>query len=420
MDAERRLQITHRDGTLTVAGWPAPLDARQAGLGSRRPLPPHRPRASGRRHARLTARNNRTMNETEAIYQAAMAEHRAKRLDAAEPLYRQALARDPAFARAWHLLGVLLHQRGDSLTGLAYVEQAIRLEPQWAVLYSNLGSIYWATSRLAQAEQALRRAIDMAPELKTARLALGYVLAEQNRCDEAVGCFQQILAQDPADAQALAGLGHSYSELGLVHEAIAAYNRAYEAAEPAYRILAAIQLPLVYESAAEVEQWRRRLIEQIDSLLAAGVVQELNQRPATPLFSLAHQGLNDIEIQRRFTRLFRDSSASTATAGETPAPQGTQPERRTGETPILQSAFASDLFRAISIRIRSGSWLAGSSRGCRGSSLRSPCFRWASSMTRSRRKSRRPSIAMWCCREICHWRGRRCWSIRSMCWCTIR
>jgi len=252
------------------------------------------------------ARESQTMNDNEALYQTAMAEHRARRLQAAEPLYRQVVARDPAFARAWHLLGLLLYQQGDLPTGIQLVEHAISLEPQRAVFYSNLAVMYGSIGKLQQADAVLRRGIEATTEPLALWVALGQVLSEQNRCDEAVSCFQRVLAQKPANEAALSGLAHAHSELGLVRDAIHVYANACQiSTNPAFRILAATQLPLVYDSLADVEVWRNRLIGEIDSLIAAGITCDLTEQRAMPVFSLAHQGFNDVEIQRKLAQLYR-------------------------------------------------------------------------------------------------------------------
>src|SRR5438874_1203126 len=140
------------------------------------------------------------MSQIEALYQTAVAEHRAGRVAAAESLYRQILDQDRLFARAWHLLG---------------------------------------------------------------------------------------------------GMAYAYIELGLAEESLAAYRRASELSpDPIYRVLAASLLPLVYESADDVRVWRERLLREVDVLLKAGVTVDLTDRAATPLFSLAHQGMNGVDIPR--------------------------------------------------------------------------------------------------------------------------
>jgi predicted O-linked N-acetylglucosamine transferase (SPINDLY family) len=246
------------------------------------------------------------MTPLEAYYEQALAEHRAGRIDAAEAMYRQVLAQDQAFARAWHMLGVVLHQRGDSAAAIELIERAIALEPQWSAFYSNLGNIYWSVGRLADAERMLRHCLMIAPDAVAAMLTLGQILAGENHCDQALRLFQKALAIDPRNTTGWAGLGYAYSELGQTEDAIAAYQQAAAiSGDAAHRILAATQLPLVYKDAGDVLAWRQRLSNEVNSLVAAGVVQDLDAQAATPVFSLPHQGLVDLEIQRQIARLYR-------------------------------------------------------------------------------------------------------------------
>jgi protein O-GlcNAc transferase len=246
------------------------------------------------------------MDDIEVIYQTAMEEHQAGRLDVAEPMYGEILGRQPGFARAWHLLGVLRHQRGDSLTAIEYIERAIGLEPQRAVFYTNLAAVSSVMGQRGKAVTALKRMMEIEPPKAKDWLKLAYALCDADQCDEAVEVFQRVLALDGKNLEALNGLALACAELGLVNDAIEAYRRAGEvSADPAYEILAATLLPLVYESEADVLRWRERLVREVDGLLAAGVVQDLDKRAARPVFDLAHQGLNDIEIQRKLVRLYR-------------------------------------------------------------------------------------------------------------------
>ena len=81
------------------------------------------------------------MVDLEPSYQAAIGLHRAGRLNEAGAAYRQILSVDPRFARAMHLLGVVLHQQGDSAAAVALIEGAIALEPKWPAFYSNLATV---------------------------------------------------------------------------------------------------------------------------------------------------------------------------------------------------------------------------------------------------------------------------------------
>ena len=61
-------------------------------------------------------------------FSTAVEHHRAGRLDAADALYRRILVLAPQHAEAWHLLGVVEHQRGRHDSAI----ELIRTRPQMA------------------------------------------------------------------------------------------------------------------------------------------------------------------------------------------------------------------------------------------------------------------------------------------------
>lgn len=242
----------------------------------------------------------------QAIYEDAVRIHRAGEVVAAERIYRQILQQQPRFARAWHLLGVALHQQGDAATAIDYIQRAIALEANNGVFFGNLGAVLRSVGRLAESEAALRQAIALAPNFAGALSNLGLVLNEQNRCTEALVYLDAALEIAPQDVHVLRSRGFALGEIGLVDESVAAYQAAAACSnDPIYRVLAATQLPLVYESAAHMLAWRERLKREVERLVAEGVVVNLDEQQATPVFCLAHQGLNDLEIQRSIARLYR-------------------------------------------------------------------------------------------------------------------
>src|SRR5262245_46468046 len=128
------------------------------------------------------------MSEAEAqlplplVYAQAVEEYRAGRLQAAEGLCCQVLAKNDRHAEALHLLGVILHQRGETAEGIACIERAIGLAPQ-ASFYCNLAKILQTLGQLPNAEELARRAASLAPQSAPVLTALGSILCQQSRCD---------------------------------------------------------------------------------------------------------------------------------------------------------------------------------------------------------------------------------------------
>ena len=70
-----------------------------------------------------------------------LAKHRAGDLAAAEAIYRQILAVEPAHAAAAHSLGVLLAQRGEHSEAEQHLRSAAALERDNPVFLFNLGNV---------------------------------------------------------------------------------------------------------------------------------------------------------------------------------------------------------------------------------------------------------------------------------------
>lgn len=116
------------------------------------------------------------------------------RLPMALAAFDQALARDPACARAW--AGKAFAYRslamvGDQQPGLAFnraraaVQQALRIDPGSAEAHASKGVIeFWSDWDWAAAEASLRHAIALDPNLAEAHYALAHLLHNIGRNEE--------------------------------------------------------------------------------------------------------------------------------------------------------------------------------------------------------------------------------------------
>ncbi len=134
--------------------------------------------------------------------QAATAAHQAGRLDDAKAAYQAVLAAHPQNVDALQLLGVLIHQQGDSKAGLEYLERAVALDPKNASGRNNIGGVLRALDRRDAAESHYAAARRLAPNDLAARLNHGIVLYELDRFDEAIKTLRAVLRTDPACIEA--------------------------------------------------------------------------------------------------------------------------------------------------------------------------------------------------------------------------
>ncbi len=113
------------------------------------------------------------------------------------------LAEDPHDAAALHVLGLIKFSHGDAAAAAALLQRSVDAAPDAAVL-SDLGVMLRASGRLAEAEAAYRRALQLDPSLVQALGNLGNVLLDLHRADEAEAVLTEALRARAGPALAVA------------------------------------------------------------------------------------------------------------------------------------------------------------------------------------------------------------------------
>ena len=114
-----------------------------------------------------------------SILERAVEQHRAGQMDAAEMDYRKVLETEPDNVDALHLLGVLVHQRGDHLTALSFVDRALASNDRVANIHSNRAAVLAALDRLDDSESSCQRALRLDPKHVSAHTTLASVKARR-------------------------------------------------------------------------------------------------------------------------------------------------------------------------------------------------------------------------------------------------
>jgi len=152
--------------------------------------------------------------------------HKESKFDQAELIYRNLLDDEPDYAEALHLLGVLLHQRGQSAKAIRFIRRAVVLEPQIPSFYCNLAEACRATGDLPEAVANSQRALRLQPDNADAHNHLGLALQGLGKRDEAVASYKHALRLRPGFALAQNNLGSALRELKRTEEAEAAFREA--------------------------------------------------------------------------------------------------------------------------------------------------------------------------------------------------
>jgi serine/threonine-protein kinase len=121
----------------------------------------------------------------------------------ARDLYLRCLERDPKFAPAWARLGRCYRLLGK---------------------YTDPSQ---AQANLALGEQALKRALEINPDLSLAHNLYAHVEVDAGRAREAVARLLERVSHVVSDAELFAGLVHACRYCGLLDASVAAYERAH-------------------------------------------------------------------------------------------------------------------------------------------------------------------------------------------------
>jgi tetratricopeptide (TPR) repeat protein len=117
-----------------------------------------------------------------------------KDLRGSEAALRRALALAPDYAAAWHELGAALRSSGRFDEALACLRRALELDPDWPEVYRSLAVTGWQGAEepeLRYLETVLDSRERAVSDRISAGFALGTLLDEAGRYDEAFHCFAQ-------------------------------------------------------------------------------------------------------------------------------------------------------------------------------------------------------------------------------------
>jgi tetratricopeptide (TPR) repeat protein len=134
----------------------------------------------------------------------------------------------PTELQASHLVnqGASLNDLGRREEALAAFEQALRLDPNNALAYSNRGKVLHELGRPKEALASFEQALRLDPDLAVAHNNLGLMLCELGRPKEALASFEQALRLDPNYGDAHANRGRVLGDLRRPKEALAAFEQA--------------------------------------------------------------------------------------------------------------------------------------------------------------------------------------------------
>jgi protein O-GlcNAc transferase len=117
------------------------------------------------------------------------------------------LAADPAMHNK---LGLSYARNGKEVEAIESFTMAIKLKPDYAEAYVNLGKVYHGAGDLQTAINAYKKAIEAQPDYSEAYGTLGYAYLQSNNYQDAINVSKKAIRVRPQYAEAHLNLGIAY------------------------------------------------------------------------------------------------------------------------------------------------------------------------------------------------------------------
>ena len=147
------------------------------------------------------------------------------RFDAASALVIQHLRENRNEPRGLALLGTIAMKQGALIQAERFLRQAMGLGLRSLDVQRTFAMVLNQQERLGEALQAFEL---LEPHVRDPQFRglKGLILDKLGRNDEAIGHYEQLLAEDPDNTQFQIGYGHALRAAGRTADAISAYRRA--------------------------------------------------------------------------------------------------------------------------------------------------------------------------------------------------
>ena len=149
----------------------------------------------------------------------------AGQFDAALPLGKKLVEQAPNIAAGWYWLGQVQLLRGELPMASSCFQQAVRLETNNALYWTNAAIALLGLGKLPEAEKCARQAAQLDPNSETVWINLGSTLFQQNQWVGAASAYQRAVSLAPENAIAWKNLATAEMRLDHLEAAQAAFER---------------------------------------------------------------------------------------------------------------------------------------------------------------------------------------------------
>jgi predicted O-linked N-acetylglucosamine transferase (SPINDLY family) len=159
------------------------------------------------------------------LFAQATAYHRSGHLAKAQAGYKKVLKKRPNHLGALNMLAASEHQSGNSQAAERLLRRALLVDPQSAAARCDLGVVLAALQRPDDALACYDNLIALKPDFFDAHFNRSNLLLRLTRFAEAVTSYDNAIALNPQHVDALSSKGEALHYLGRFADAITCYNR---------------------------------------------------------------------------------------------------------------------------------------------------------------------------------------------------
>ena len=131
-------------------------------------------------------------------------------------------------ADTYHLLAHIAEKEGDLKQSIAWMHQALELNPSSPNFHNNMGSLLSKQGKHEEGIQYFKNAVRYNPNYIEAHFNLGFTLVQCGQHEAALPYYQKTIALKPDLCDAHTNLGNIYMKMGQTQNAIKSYQSAYQ------------------------------------------------------------------------------------------------------------------------------------------------------------------------------------------------
>lgn len=149
----------------------------------------------------------KAMAELRGGVEQAIALTKEGKLDEAETLYKDLIAKNPTTHQLYYNLAIVQAQKKDTAAAEASYLKALEVKPDYAEAQNGLNTLYLSTGQAAKANEFAAKMASANPNDAKAQFQVGYVAFNSGKYQEAEEAFKKAETLDPSHAETYYFLG---------------------------------------------------------------------------------------------------------------------------------------------------------------------------------------------------------------------